>query len=97
MSTTHHATSLFDGPILRRALVDAVRKLDPRQQFRNPVMFVVAVGALLTTVLVVANVAAGHTTTLRFDLQISLWLWFTVLFANFAPRVPWHRRADRCP
>ena len=84
MSTTHHATSLFDGPILRRALVDALRKLDPRQQFRNPVMFVVAVGALLTTVLVVANVATGHTTTIGFDLQITLWLWFTVLFANFA-------------
>ena len=84
MSTTHHAKSLFDGPILRRALVDAVRKLDPRQQFRNPVMFVVAVGALLTTVLVVANVATGHTTTIGFDLQITLWLWFTVLFANFA-------------
>ncbi len=75
---------MFDGPILRRALVDAVRKLDPRQQFRNPVMFVVAVGALLTTVLVVANVATGRTTTLGFDLQITLWFWFTVLFANFA-------------
>ncbi len=85
--------SLFDGPILRRAIVDSFRKLDPRVQIRNPVMFVVFVGSILTTVLYIAAVcgylepgAVSATTHFgaRFILGVTLWLWFTVLFANFA-------------
>ena len=65
------------------ALLDAVRKLDPRIMTRNPVMFVVEVGSAITTVLLVRD-AVRHLPGFGFDLQITLWLWFTVLFANFA-------------
>ncbi|MBW7959505.1 MAG: HAD-IC family P-type ATPase, partial [Candidatus Promineofilum sp.] len=78
------ARPLFDPPIVRRAVVDAFRKLTPRQQARNPVMFVVAVGAMLTTLILIVDLARGGATDPIFDLQITLWLWFTVLFANFA-------------
>ena len=84
MDSKHRARPLFDGPIMRQALLDAVRKLNPRAQFRNPVMFVVEVGAALTTLLLVADMASGQTTALLFNAQIALWLWFTVFFANFA-------------
>ncbi|HMT20656.1 MAG TPA: potassium-transporting ATPase subunit B, partial [Promineifilum sp.] len=69
---------------MRRAIVDAVRKLDPRQQARNPVIFVVAVGAMMTSAILIADLLGGNTDGLLFNLQITLWLWFTVLFANFA-------------
>ncbi|HYL04931.1 MAG TPA: potassium-transporting ATPase subunit B, partial [Thermoanaerobaculia bacterium] len=83
---------LFDPPIVRRALADSFRKLDPRQVARNPVMFVVEVGSVLTTLLIVRDVlftsgagaAAGRAAHLGFTIQVTLWLWFTVLFANFA-------------
>ena len=75
--------SLFDAAIVRRAAVDALVKLDPRGMMKNPVMFVVEIGSVLTTVLLFANMAT-HTGHFRFDVQITLWLWFTVLFANFA-------------
>jgi K+-transporting ATPase ATPase B chain len=78
------ARPLFDPPIVRRAVVDSFRKLDPRQQLKNPVMFVVAVGAVVTTLIVIRDVVSGQTGNLSFNLQIALWLWFTVLFANFA-------------
>src|SRR5215475_3173510 len=75
-------TSLFDRAILRAAVRDSFRKLDPRLQARNPVMFVVLVGAVLVTVLLVRDVFRGR--EVLFNLQIALWLWFTLLFANFA-------------
>ncbi len=75
---------LFDPPIVGRAIVDAFRKLDPRQQARNPVIFVVAVGAMMTSVILIADLLRGITDGLLFNLQITLWLWFTVLFSNFA-------------
>src|SRR5580658_6148799 len=75
--------SLTDAKILVRAVADSFRKLDPRTMVKNPVMFVVEVGALLTTVQLVWN-ALHHTGEFGFGLQITLWLWFTVLFANFA-------------
>lgn len=78
------ARPLFDAPILRRAVVDAFRKLNPRQQAKNPVMLVVAVGAVLTSALLIRDLLTGNTQSLGFNLQITLWLWFTVLFANFA-------------
>jgi K+-transporting ATPase ATPase B chain len=78
------ARPLFDGPIMRRALGDAFKKLDPRLQLKNPVMFVVLVGAVLTTLLwLLALVGRGESDT-SFVFAISVWLWCTVLFANFA-------------
>jgi potassium-transporting ATPase ATP-binding subunit len=74
---------LFDPPIVRRALHEAVYKLDPRHMLRNPVMFVVLVGSLLTTLTLIWDAATGRG-DLGFTLQLALWLWFTVLFANFA-------------
>jgi potassium-transporting ATPase ATP-binding subunit len=75
--------SLADSAILSRAVVDSFRKLDPRTMVKNPVMFVVEVGALLTSVQLIWN-AFHHTGHFWFGLQITLWLWFTVVFANFA-------------
>src|SRR6201998_2367798 len=75
--------SMFRGPIARRAAIDAVIKLNPARMVRNPVMFVVEVGSVLTTVLLFMPSSRVHG-SFGFDLQVSLWLWFTVLFANFA-------------
>jgi len=79
----HQAISLLDSKILRRAIVDSWRKLDPRTMIKNPVMFVVEVGALLTTIQLVLNYL-HHDAGFGWGLQITLWLWFTVVFANFA-------------
>jgi K+-transporting ATPase ATPase B chain len=75
--------SLMDGAIIRRAAGDALRKLSPVVMMRNPVMFVVEVGCVLTSGLLIAD-RVRHRGDFGFDLQITLWLWFTVLFANFA-------------
>jgi K+-transporting ATPase ATPase B chain len=75
--------SLIDTAILSRAVADSFRKLNPRTMVKNPVMFVVEVGAVLTVMQLVWN-AAHHAGQFGFGLQITLWLWFTVLFANFA-------------
>jgi potassium-transporting ATPase ATP-binding subunit len=86
MSTASQAKgrrSLFDSAIVRRASVDALVKLAPKTMMKNPVMFVVEVGSVLTTVLLILDLFTHHG-HFRFDLQITLWLWFTVLFANFA-------------
>jgi K+-transporting ATPase ATPase B chain len=74
---------LFDPPIVMRATRDAFLKLAPKHMLRNPVMFVVLVGSALTTLLVVRDIAEGRG-GIGFGLQIAIWLWFTVLFANFA-------------
>jgi K+-transporting ATPase ATPase B chain len=74
---------LLDARIVRRALWDAGVKLAPRSMARNPVMFVVMVGSALTTLSLARDVMAGSSDT-GFTLQIALWLWFTVFFANFA-------------
>ncbi len=75
--------SLADSVILSRAILDSFRKLNPRTMIKNPVMFVVEVGAVLTTIQLAWN-ASHHAGQFGFGLQITLWLWFTVLFANFA-------------
>jgi K+-transporting ATPase ATPase B chain len=75
---------LFDPPIVRRAIVDAFTKLDPRRQVRNPVMFTVLVGSVLTTILWIQALAGSGEESPAFIFGISAWLWFTVLFANFA-------------
>ncbi len=75
---------LFDPPIVRRAIKEALVKLNPRQVAKNPVMFVVEIGSILTTLLVIRDIAQGNTGHMLFAAQVTLWLWFTVLFANFA-------------
>jgi K+-transporting ATPase ATPase B chain len=75
--------SFLDGKMIFRAIVDSFRKLNPRAMVKNPVMFVVEVGAVLTSGQLIWN-ASRHTGHFSFELQITLWLWFTVLFANFA-------------
>ncbi len=79
------AASLFDPAITRRAIADSFKKLDPRIQARNPVMFVVEIGSVVTTIEFVRSLVdpslRGGT---GFILGVTLWLWFTVLFANFA-------------
>ena len=78
-----HSRPLFDPPIVKRATRDSFRKLNPATLAKNPVMLVVEVGAALTTVFLVRDMFA-HASGIGFSLQIALWLWFTVLFANFA-------------
>ena len=75
--------SLWDATIVRRALLDALVKLNPKTMMKNPVMFVVEIGSVITSIYLFRDIAAHHH-SLGFDLQITLWLWFTVLFANFA-------------
>ncbi len=74
---TRKTLTLFDPTLVRPALLQAFKKLDPRVQWRNPVMFVVYVGSAFTTALA-ASKPEGFTAA------VALWLWFTVLFANFA-------------
>ncbi|MEO8378211.1 MAG: potassium-transporting ATPase subunit KdpB [Acidobacteriota bacterium] len=75
-------TSLFDAKIVRRATVDSFIKLHPKHMWRNPVMFLVEAGAALTTLLLIPGL--GEKVHLLFQVQITMWLWATVLFANFA-------------
>jgi K+-transporting ATPase ATPase B chain len=76
-------TSLWNTQIIAQATVDSFRKLDPRWMVKNPVMFVVEVGSVLTSALLIDN-TLHHRVAFAFNLQITLWLWFTLLFANFA-------------
>src|SRR5262249_22873525 len=80
------AGSIFQGPLVRAAMRESFKKLDPRHVAKNPVMFVVEVGAAITTVVLLLQIAT-RTGNIGFTLQISLWLWFTVVFANFAEAV----------
>src|SRR5262247_3084275 len=78
---------LFRGEALREALVDSFRKLSPRAQARNPVMFVVYVGSILTTILFLQALFGKGEAPPGFILHVTIWLWFTVLFANFAESI----------
>ncbi len=84
MSDKAKTRPLFDPPIVRRAIVDSFGKLDPRHQIRNPVMFVVEVSSVLTTLLWIQALVGQGEAPATFIFAISAWLWFTVLFANFA-------------
>jgi K+-transporting ATPase ATPase B chain len=84
MYTKPNARPLFEVSIVRRAIVDSFRKLDPRKQVKNPVMFVVLIGAILTFFLFIQALFGQGEAPAPFILAVSLWLWFTVLFANFA-------------
>src|SRR5579872_4193444 len=79
-----HRLSMFDRALVVPAIADSLRKLDPRTQWRNPVMFVVYVGSLLTTALWIQALTGKGEAPAGFILAVTLWLWFTVLFANFA-------------
>jgi len=81
---TRSAFKLLDPALLQPAMLDALRKLDPRVQWRNPVMFVVYVGSWLTTGLAVEALFGAGDGQPGFVVAIAMWLWFTVLFANFA-------------
>src|ERR1700757_3313986 len=79
-------SSLFDPAIIVSAIWDSFRKLDPRVQIRNPVMFLVEVVSLVTTILFLRDLVTGGE-GLKFTFQIIVWLWVTLLFANFAEAV----------
>ncbi len=81
---THKKLAMFDPTLVMPAIIDSFRKLNPAVQWRNPVMFVVYVGSILTTVLWGQALAGQGEAPAAFILAVALWLWFTVLFANFA-------------
>ena len=78
---------LFTRDIVVPAIWASLRKLDPRVQVRNPVMFVVEIGSAITTGIFIADLVRGRTDDLWFTGVVSLWLWLTVVFANFAEAV----------
>jgi len=84
MTTTTSSFSLLDPTLAKPAIVSAFKKLSPRVQWRNPVMFVVYVGSIITTILWLQALGGQGEAPAGFILAIALWLWFTVLFANFA-------------
>src|SRR5258705_4470176 len=86
MATQSNKQAIWNAQIVKRAIVDSFKKLHPRKMMGNPVMFVVEVGSLLTSLQLIRGVIAPITgvTSTGFELQITLLLWFTVLFANFA-------------
>ncbi|CNH41925.1 potassium-transporting ATPase subunit KdpB [Yersinia pekkanenii] len=81
---TRKQRAIFEPALVRTALIDAVKKLDPRVQWRNPVMFVVYLGSWLTTLIWLAILSGQTTGSAMFTGNVALWLWFTVLFANVA-------------
>src|SRR5262245_26549066 len=85
------STSLFDTKIVVPAIGDSFRKLDPRTLWRNPIMFVVEIVSVLTTVFFIRDLMSGGSDVVGahawFSGQIAAWLWFTVIFANFAEAV----------
>ena len=96
---TKKPVSLFDYAIVTGALGAAVRKLDPRHMARNPVMFIVEAGSVIVTVLFFKELGSSSTQENLFAGLIALWLWFTVLFANFAEAMAEgaaRRRPTRC-
>lgn len=80
-------TNMFDGKILVAAIIDSLRKLDPRVQLRNPVMFSVYLGSILTTLFWLNSFSQQTHESSGFVFAVAVWLWFTVLFANFAEAV----------
>ena len=84
---TKESQILWDGETINQALLESFKKLSPRQQMKNPVMFVVWIGSLLTTILFFKALGGKGEASAGFILAISLWLWFTVIFANFAEAI----------
>jgi potassium-transporting ATPase ATP-binding subunit len=86
MAETKKKKAIWNWQIVKRAIVDSFKKLNPRKMMKNPVMFVVEVGSVLTTIQLIRGIIAPVPGVIHtgFELQVTLWLWFTVLFANFA-------------
>src|ERR1700681_3645163 len=84
---TRKTTSLFEPAIVRRAILDSFKKLNPRIEARNPVMFVVLIGSVWTTILFFQHLSSASSSESIFVGLVAIWLWFTVLFANFAEAV----------
>jgi K+-transporting ATPase ATPase B chain len=86
MAKKNKKQAIWNWEIVKRAIADAFVKLSPRKMMKNPVMFVVEIGSLLTTIYFIIGLVRpiANVTSSKFELQITLWLWFTVLFANFA-------------
>lgn len=84
MVTSRKQLALFEPSLVAQALIEAVKKLSPHTQWRNPVMFIVWIGSLLTTLITAAMATGQMPGNPRFTGAISLWLWVTVLFANVA-------------
>ena len=80
-------TNIFEPEIVKQAIRDSFPKLDPRSQVKNPVMFIVEIGSVITTVIFFLDIARGTTFQLWFVASIAVWLWLTVLFANFAEAI----------
>ena len=93
MSKSHKPKSLFDLSIAGPAVIDSIKKLDPRHQIKNPVMFVVLVGSILTTGLYIQALLGRGEAPAGFILAITLWLWFTLIFANFSEA--WLKAGER--
>ena len=90
-STVNTSSNSFNKDILWQACKDAIKKMDPRVQVRNPVMFIVVIGSIVTTAFLARDMMHGNAINFSFALQIIIWLWFTVLFANFADQLPKQR------
>src|SRR5712692_37642 len=86
MAKPSQKQAIWNAQIVKRAIADSFIKLNPRKMMGNPVMFVVEVGSVLTTLQLIHGLISpiAGITNIKFELQITLWLWFTVLFANFA-------------
>ena len=82
--TRRRGVSAWNGQLIKQAALQSFPKLDPRQMVKNPVMFVVEIGSVLTTLVLIQGILGLSPVNLLFVTQITLWLWFTVLFANFA-------------
>ena len=85
--TARRRPSVFSRDLVLQAIKDSFPKLDPRTQLKNPVMFIVELGSVITAAILVIDIARGHTSQLWFVGTISIWLWLTVLFANFAEAI----------
>ncbi len=80
-------SATLDNAIIKEAVINSFKKLSPKIQWRNPVMFIVYVGAFLVALITISNFMNGETERGLFNLHLDIWLWFTVLFANFAEAV----------
>ena len=87
MTNTTLSSSLYDTALLKKAVIESFYKLTPQQQWKNPVMFVVYLGSILTTILWLQAATGQGEESASFILNVTLWLWFTVLFANFAEAI----------
>ena len=82
--TSTRRSATFNSTMVRRAMIDSVVKLSPRHMKSNPVMFVVEIGCVLTTFYLIRDFGSSSSSENVFALSVVVWLWFTVLFANFA-------------